>query len=261
MLLRFGFGIDLPETFQRAEVMLTAKSLSKNYRGQQVLDSIDLCLPKGQMLVVLGPSGAGKSTLLRLLSLLEQPSSGSVSLEGVTLSAKHSTPWPNLTVVFQQHFLWPHLTLRENAMLPASKLRGIDIAEQFHEYAKRFSMLNCIDRYPNEVSVGQRQRAAIIRALMLQPNYLLLDEITSALDVEQAGEILRFFLDTWKGQFASLFVTHQIGFARNLLRSSSTGKVAFMVEGKLVESGDASILDSPKTERLSQFLDAARLIN
>ena len=241
--------------------MLIGKSIRKGYGGLEILHGIDLSLAPGKITAILGPSGGGKSTLLRTLSILDAPDSGSVEVDGVEYSfpikRKNGIqpPWPKLTVVFQQLFLWPHLTLRRNITLPLEKLRAKsdgaskEASDEVDELLTLFEMSEHADRYPNDVSLGQRQRAAFIRAVVLHPKYLLLDEITSALDVEHVSKILEHLKSLRDRGTGILLVTHLIGFAK-----SAADHIIFMENGRIIASGDKSLLTTPKNERLVRFL-------
>ena len=235
--------------------MLETRNLTFGYPDKPILKNINIKIPTGGITVLIGPSGCGKTTLLRCLALLEQPQSGEVRVDENVFTAPWTggeiinPPWPKLTAVFQQLFLWPHLTLRENILLPVRRLNKPDMHDALEALIEAFDMRNFIDNYPNEASLGQRQRVALARALMLEPRYLLLDEITSALDVEQIAKILSY-LKTLRGKHIGIFIiTHLLGFARH-----AADQVVFMTNGEITESGSADILRDPQTERLSQFL-------
>ena len=236
--------------------MLEARNLTFGYPDKPILKNINIKVPVGDVTVLIGPSGCGKTTLLRCLALLEQPQNGDVRVGGdVFDEAAWSSgeilnpPWPKLTAVFQQLFLWPHLTLRENILLPVRRVNKPDMQDALDVLIEAFDMAGFIDNYPNEASLGQRQRVALARAVMLEPHYLLLDEITSALDVEQIAKILSY-LKTLRGKNIGIFIiTHLLGFARH-----AADQVVFMANGEIAESGSADILRNPQTERLSQFL-------
>jgi ABC-type polar amino acid transport system ATPase subunit len=235
--------------------MLEAANLTFGYDATPIIKKINLAIKPGEITVLIGPSGCGKTTLLRCLALLERPQQGNINIDGEVFSypwpedKAFKPPWPSLTTVFQSLFLWPHLTLRENILLPV-RLRGIaDGNDKLDELIEAFDMGAFIERFPNEASLGQRQRVALARALMLQPHYLLLDEITSALDVEQIAKILGH-LKQLRGKDIGIFIiTHLLTFARH-----AADQVVFMADGELGEIGGADILKSPKTERLFQFL-------
>jgi ABC-type polar amino acid transport system ATPase subunit len=178
--------------------MLETHNLTFNYPGRLIFRNINLGIKPGGVTVLIGPSGTGKTTLLRCLALLERPQGGEITVDDQKFiypmlpEAPFSPPWPKLTTVFQQLFLWPHLTLRQNILLPVRRRNKQVNREELDELIDAFDMGEFIDNYPNEASLGQRQRIALARAIMLHPRYLLLDEITSALDVEQIAKILAF---------------------------------------------------------------------
>jgi polar amino acid transport system ATP-binding protein len=167
----------------------------------------------------------------------------------INKNQKISPPWPRVTMVFQQLFLWPHLTLRENIRLPLERNNVSDSERRIEEYIRLFRMAHFIDRYPNEASLGQKQRVALARALALEPSYLLLDEITSALDVEQIGVILSHLQELRARGVGILIVTHLLGFAR-----SAADKIVFLDEGKILQTGGSEVLDAPVNERVKLFL-------
>jgi ABC-type polar amino acid transport system ATPase subunit len=222
---------------------------------RKILGGVNVSIEPGQITALIGPSGGGKSTFLRALSLLDPPDSGSITVDDVTYAYPKKSgngvppPWPKLTIVFQQLFLWPHLTVRQNIALPVGNANGHQSNGIVDELVDLFDLSEFADRYPNQVSLGQRQRAAIARALALQPKYLLLDEITSALDVEHVSKLLNH-LKTLRDRGAGiLLITHLIGFAER-----AAGQILFMESGTIVEAGGPELLSSPKTKRLSQFL-------
>lgn len=236
--------------------MLSARNLSYTYEtGNPIFSNLDLDIEPGKITVLIGPSGTGKTTLLRNLALLDHPQTGKISIDGESFSfpiakgKKAPHPWPQLTAVFQQLFLWPHLTLRENILMPVRLRHKETTNGELDTLIEAFDMGDFIDRYPNEASLGQRQRIALARALMLKPRYLLLDEITSALDVEQIAEILSY-LKNMRGQDIGIFlITHLLGFARH-----AADQVVFMDQGTITERGGPEVLKNPQSERLYKFL-------
>lgn len=235
--------------------MMEARDLTFGYANGKILKDVSLTIDRSGITVLIGPSGAGKTTLLRCLALLEPPQSGEIRIDDQIYTypwpqeKTFRPPWPFVTAVFQQLFLWPHLTLRENILLPVRRRKGGNRKAELDALVDAFDMGGFIDHYPNEASLGQRQRIALARALMLEPRYLLLDEITSALDVEQIAKILAY-LKGLRGKDIGIFIiTHLLGFARH-----AADHVLFMEKGEIVESGRADILKNPQTERLGQFL-------
>ncbi len=234
---------------------LKAVDLHKRFRNRVVLDGVSAEIAPGQIVALLGPSGAGKTTLLRALALLETANQGRIECDGETWNfpwpkrKKLAGPWPKLTVVFQELFLWPHLTLRENILLPARNITRDNLETELEEVIQTLDLAAYIDNHPNEASLGQRQRVALARAVMLKPKYLLLDEITSALDIEQVHNILTFLPKLKARGIGMLLITHHVNFARR-----AADHILFLADGQIAESGPPTILDSPKSERLGRFL-------
>src|SRR5216683_5901051 len=203
--------------------MLAADALCKSIDGHLILDRVNLNANPGEITVIIGPNGAGKSTLLRCLSLVDSPDCGHIKVgdrqytfplpEG---SNGPEPPWPSLTVVFQGLHLWPHLTLRKNILLPAMKRGVSDKHEAFKNAVDAFDLKHVIDRYPNQASGGERQRASIVRALLLRPSILLLDEPTSASDVKHIRHLVQHLRGLKETGTTIVVVTHLLGFARQL---------------------------------------------
>jgi len=192
--------------------MLVAENIVQSVHGHEVLCGVDLEIAPGTVTILCGPSGAGKSSLIRCLSFLDAPSSGKITLDGAEFffpagpKPKESEIYPAITCVFQQLYLWPHLTNRENILLP---LNGdADKTERLQAYIQLFAMHAFIDQYPNESSLGQRQRVTLVRALMLQPKYLLLDEPTSALDSGNTEIVLAELFRLAQNNMGILLVSH-----------------------------------------------------
>lgn len=242
--------------------MLVATDIRKSYSGgAEVLKGVSLTLEPGKITCLVGPSGSGKTTLLKCLSMIEPASVGTIQLDERTypfpLPREQEeilpAPWPHLTVVFQSLFLWPHLTLRENILLPA---RNVNPAAEkdIEGLINVFEMADFIDRFPNEASGGQKQRVALARALILNPRYILLDEITSALDVEQTARILTKLAHLKERGIGIFLITHHLAFARK-----AADQVVFMDDGVIVEAGTSAILSNPASPRLKDFLSMVEL--
>ena len=239
--------------------ILSCAKLYKSYNGNEVIRGVDLCVRPGEITLLIGPSGGGKTTLLKCLAFLEQADSGMICFDGEKINyplTNHNEsfrPWPKLTVVFQQHFLWPHLTIRQNILLPLGK----DIKKnnaRFEELVTLFEMESFVDRHPNEVSIGQQQRAALARALVLNPKYILMDEITSALDVEQIMKIFRHLLDLKARGIGILLVTHLLDMAYAILKKEDGDKIVFLENGRVLQAGGINVLECPEHPRVQEFV-------
>jgi ABC-type polar amino acid transport system ATPase subunit len=239
--------------------MLKVSQITKTYGATKVLSGVDLAIEPGKITVLIGPSGSGKTTLLKILALLETPDLGSVSVDGQTYKfplekgARIKAPWPKVTVVFQQLFLWPHLTLLQNMTLPLFARHEDDDSPRVHELIELFDMKDFIYRYPNQASLGQRQRAALVRALLLEPEYILLDEITSSLDVEQTAIILSKLKELRDKGIGVLTITHLLQFAQE-----AADRVVFMDAGEILEEGGPGLLANPVHERIRKFMSVVK---
>lgn len=233
--------------------MITGTNLHKSFGSRKILDGVSASIAPGHITALLGPSGSGKTTLLRALALVEPPDSGNISINGTSFDFPRTQPltppWPVVTVVFQELFLWPHLTLRENILLPARNVGYVNLEEALSDVVELLDMKSFINSYPNEASLGQRQRVAIARAIMLKPLYILMDEITSALDIEQVHNILSLLPKLKERGIGILLITHHINFARK-----AADQILFLDNGKIAESGAPEILQRPQSTRLQQFL-------
>ncbi|MCI0617592.1 ATP-binding cassette domain-containing protein [bacterium] len=230
--------------------MLSAKDITKYRDGEAVLESVDLDIQLGTITALIGPSGAGKTTLLNILSFSLLPENGIIEVDDKSFSFPNdniSIPQPSsqIAMVFQQLFLWPHLTLRENIMLP-KKISDVELEELINT----FGMKNFIDRYPNQTSLGQRQRAALARAIALKPRYLLLDEVTSALDIEQVEAIAKYLKKLKADGTGIIAVTHLINFA-----SKISDQIVFIDRGKIIERGTGDLISKPRNQRTREFLE------
>jgi ABC-type polar amino acid transport system ATPase subunit len=231
-----------------------------------ILDNINLDVKVGQALVVIGPSGSGKSTLLRCIAALEPIQKGSIHIDGklAAKGAEDAGAQPDavslrdlrqrIGMVFQQFNLFPHLTVLENITLAPRRVRGMkqDVADALAtELLRTVDLEEKRDVYPERLSGGQQQRAAIARALAMQPKIMLFDEVTSALDPELVGEVLRTMRQLAEQGMTMLVVTHEMGFARDV-----ADDVIFMDQGKIVERASPNVIfENPKEVRTLAFLE------
>ncbi len=233
--------------------MLEGKNIYKNINGLEVLKDVNIQIKPSKITCLIGPSGSGKSTTLSCLSLLTSPSSGNVIVDGENFAFLNENttyrnfPYPTVSVVFQGLFLWPHLSNLDNILLPLKKLhRTLDEIENL---ISRFKIKDIIHKFPNQCSGGEKQRVALTRQILLQPKYLLLDEVTSALDLETVkivGEILTELKEKGMG---ILLVTHLINFAKMI-----SDDFYFMDNGGVIENGIIENLKNPNSSRLQKFL-------
>ena len=237
--------------------LLEIKDLKKAYGEHIVLDGLDLAVNKGEVVVVIGPSGCGKSTLLRCVNALEDIQGGQVLLDGepVRRGAKDiSRLRQKIGMVFQSYDLFPHKSILENILLAPMKVQKRQRAEAEAEALELLDRVGLKDRkddYPRQLSGGQKQRVAIVRALIMHPEILLLDEITAALDPEMVHEVLQVVLGLAKSGSTMLIVTHEMAFARAI-----ADRVIFLEDGHIVEESrdPKAFFDEPATERARQFL-------
>lgn len=236
--------------------ILSIKNLHKTFGKQEVLKGIDLDIQRGEVVVLIGPSGSGKSTLLRTLNLLEVPSQGQITFEGVDMTDKGYDVFKmreKMGMVFQQFNLFPHMTVLENITLSPIQTQGLAVAEAEKKALSLLERVGLPDKaqaYPHSLSGGQQQRIAIARGLAMDPDVLLFDEPTSALDPEMVGEVLAVIQDLAKSGMTMVIVTHEMGFAREV-----ADRVVFMDGGLLVEQGKPQeLFEQAKEERTKDFL-------
>ncbi|HEL1613075.1 MULTISPECIES: amino acid ABC transporter ATP-binding protein [Streptococcus] len=238
------------------EAIISIKDLHKYFGENEVLKGIDLDIQQGQVVVIIGPSGSGKSTFLRTMNLLEVPTKGTVTFEGVDITDKSNDIFKmreKMGMVFQQFNLFPNMTVLENITLSPIKTKGIAKAEaeaKAHELLAKVGLPDKADAYPQSLSGGQQQRIAIARGLAMDPDVLLFDEPTSALDPEMVGEVLAVMQDLAKSGMTMVIVTHEMGFAREV-----ADRVIFMDGGYIVEDGTPEeVFEHTKEERTKDFL-------
>ena len=236
---------------------LSLRGVRKRFGDLEVCRGIDLEVATGEMVCLIGASGSGKSTLLRCMNLLEPIDDGTIHLDGVDISEPGLDPQPvrqKIGIVFQSYNLFPHMTAAENVMLAPRRIRGLSRAALLPKVKGLFEQFGLGDRmshYPDQLSGGQQQRVAIIRALTMEPEIMLFDEITSALDPELVGEVLNVLRDLTHQGMTMVLATHEMGFAREL-----ADKVCFLDAGRILEEGPPEALfDNPREARTRAFLN------
>ena len=235
--------------------MLEVKNIFKSFDGKEILKGINLKVDKGEKVIIIGPSGSGKSTFLRTLNLLESIDSGEIIFENNKINSKTDIDQyrQNIGMVFQSFNLFNNLTVKENIMLaPVTlKIKNKEEAEkEAKELLKKINLKDKANKYPNQLSGGEKQRVAIVRALAMSPKIMLFDEPTSALDPEMVSEVLNLMKELAGSGMTMIIVTHEMGFAKEI-----GSKIVFMDNGKIVEQGSPKdIFENPKSSRLKKFL-------
>ncbi len=241
------------------EEILRVEHLHKKYDDLGVLEDVSLSVHKGEVIAIIGPSGCGKSTFLRCLNGLEDIQDGRVILHDEIINPcddvkKLQKSREKIGMVFQSYDLFPHKTILQNVTLAPVKVQKRDKAEveaEAMELLTRVGLESKKSNYPRQLSGGQKQRVAIVRALIMHPEILLLDEITAALDTEMVREVLEVVLSLAKEGRTMIIVTHELQFARAV-----ADRVIFMDGGNIVEEGAPDeFFDHPRTERTRKFLD------
>ena len=236
--------------------MIDVKHLSKSFGDHQVLKDISEHIYPGDKVVIIGPSGSGKSTFLRSLNLLELPTEGSITFDGVEITDPKTDidqVRRKMGMVFQHFNLFPNMTIKRNITL-AQVRTGLMSQAQADELAmqllRRVGLEEKANAYPNQLSGGQKQRIAIVRALAMNPKVMLFDEPTSALDPEMVGEVLSVMKELAADGMTMVVVTHEMGFAREV-----GSRILFMDEGRIVEQGTPEeVFGNPQNPRLKDFL-------
>ena len=241
------------------------EGLHKSFGTNEVLKGIDLSVATHEVVCLIGASGSGKSTLLRCVNLLEPINSGRISLWGQEVTGPDIDP--NLVrrhvgIVFQSYNLFPHMTVLQNVTLAPARVRGVRAAEAREEAKALLARFGLADKeadFPDRLSGGQQQRVAIVRALAMKPQIMLLDEVTSALDPELVAEVLDVIKELAATGMTMIIATHEMGFAKDIAH-----RVCFLEEGRIIEDAPpAELFTDPKDERTRRFLrrivDAGRL--
>lgn len=245
--------------------------ISKSFGDHQVLREIDLEVAPAEKLAIIGPSGSGKTTLGRMLMTLEEPTSGTIEVDGELLwhrrvngrlvranEAHLHRMRGNIGMVFQHFNLFPHMSVMRNVTEAPRRVLGVS-KEEAEERAvtmlRKVGLASKLDAYPSQLSGGQKQRVAIARALVMRPKVMVFDEVTSALDPELVGEVLEVIKElALEGEMAMLLITHEMDFARDV-----ADRVVFGADGRIVEQGPPeAIFENPQSERLKSFLSRFR---
>ena len=236
--------------------MIDVKNLSKSFGDHLVLDNISEHIAPGEKVVVIGPSGSGKSTFLRCLNLLEIPTAGTITFDGVDVTdpkVKIDEVRQQMGMVFQHFNLFPNMTIRKNITLAPTQtglMKQAEADETAMKLLARVGLQDKADAYPAQLSGGQKQRIAIVRALAMKPKVMLFDEPTSALDPEMVGEVLDVMRELADEGMTMVVVTHEMGFAREV-----GTRVLFMDSGVIMEQNTPQeLFSNPKCERLRSFL-------
>ena len=239
--------------------MIDIKNLHKSFGEHEVLKGIDLHINPQEVVVIIGPSGSGKSTLLRCMNLLEEPTSGSVVVDGIDLTGDSdiNKAREEIGMVFQRFNLFPHMTVLQNITLAPIKVRNMAKAEAeqiARELLERVGLADKADAYPPQLSGGQQQRVAIARALAMRPKVMLFDEPTSALDPEMVNEVLDVMKSLANEGMTMAVVTHEMGFAREV-----GDRLLFVDGGNIIEQGaPKDVFENPQEERTKLFLSKVR---
>lgn len=236
--------------------LLRIEKLHKSFGDHHVLKGVDLTIEQGDVLVIIGPSGSGKSTLLRTMNLLERPSKGKITFEGIDITDKKNDIFKmreKMGMVFQQFNLFPHMTVLDNIILSPIKTKNqskMVAEEKAYHLLEKVGLLDKANSFPDSLSGGQKQRIAIARSLAMNPDMLLFDEPTSALDPEMVGEVLMVMKELALRGMTMAIVTHEMGFAKEV-----ADRLIFMDDGQIIEEGrPQSIFEHPSQARTIDFL-------
>ena len=236
--------------------MIQLAGVNKYFGQNHVLKDISLKVESGEKVVVIGPSGSGKSTMIRCMNHLEEPDSGTVTVDGIEITAPDApirAVRQKVAMVFEQFNLYPHKTVLENLTIAPILVQGIKKEEAERtglEFLERVGLKEKAAAYPAQLSGGQQQRVAIARALNMHPQIMLFDEPTSALDPEMINEVLDVMVDLANSGITMVVVTHEMGFARKV-----ADRVIFMADGEILETGTPEhFFLNPQNERTQQFL-------
>jgi polar amino acid transport system ATP-binding protein len=248
-----------------AEPAIAVEGVDKSFGPNQVLSGINLSVASHEVICLIGASGSGKSTLLRCINLLEPIDAGRIQLLGQDVTGQGvdaNAVRRHVGIVFQSYNLFPHMTVLRNvtlAPMKALRMPKAQAEEAAADLLARFGLADKRSEYPDRLSGGQQQRVAIVRALAMQPQVMLLDEVTSALDPELVAEVLDVIRELADGGMTMLIATHEMGFARDI-----AGRICFLEEGRIIEDAPpAELFTEPRDDRTRRFLrrivDAGRM--
>ncbi len=254
-----------PENPAQTPARITVEDVTKYYGTRLVLDRIDLTIAPHEVVCLIGASGSGKSTLLRTLNGLEEIDHGTIALDGTAItdpSFGRTGLQRRIGIVFQSYNLFPHMSVLDNITLAPRRVHGVAKSEarvRAMGLLMRFGLADFAQSYPEQLSGGQQQRVAIIRALATNPDVLLLDEVTAALDPELIGEVLSIIRGLKDGGMTMVIVTHEMGFARDV-----ADRICFSTAARIIEAGAPARLlktpDHPRTRAfLQRIIEAGRL--
>ena len=236
---------------------ISLRDVHKAFGNNSVLNGIDLDIAEGSVVSLIGPSGSGKSTLLRCINLLEPIDDGEIFLDDIDISIPGFDANPvrrRIGMVFQNFNLFPHMSVQDNITLSPVRTLGVNKAvarAKAAELLERFGLADKVNAFPDQLSGGQQQRVAIVRALAIEPEVLLLDEITSSLDPELVGEVLDVVRELKTSGMTLVLATHEMGFARDI-----SDLVCVLDGGHIIEQGlPGQVFSAPKSERAQQFLE------
>ena len=236
---------------------ISIRGVHKAFGTHSVLNGIDMDIAEGTVVSLIGPSGSGKSTLLRCINLLEPIDDGEIFLDDIDISVPGFDANPvrrRIGMVFQNFNLFPHMSVQDNITLSPVRTLGVNKAvarAKAEELLERFGLADKLNAFPDQLSGGQQQRVAIVRALAIEPEVLLLDEITSSLDPELVGEVLDVVRELKTSGMTLVLATHEMGFARD-----TSDLVCVLDGGHIIEQGlPSQVFSAPKSERAQQFLE------
>ncbi|MBQ0067756.1 MAG: amino acid ABC transporter ATP-binding protein [Phascolarctobacterium sp.] len=239
------------------KVLLEVKHLQKSFGDKTIFKDLSLTVRQGEVIVLVGPSGCGKSTFLRCLNGLEDYEHGEVFLDGKAIPGEQKSWYQvrqKIGMVFQSYDLFPHMTVLDNILLGPLKVQKRtkeEVLQQAQNLLERVGLWDRRNDYPSQLSGGQKQRIAIVRALCMNPEIMLFDEVTASLDPEMVREVLDVMLELAKAGMTMIIVTHEMNFAKAV-----ADRVIFLDDGGIVEENTAEqFFTTPKTERAKKFLD------